>query len=386
MSQHDQNIANDTGAAVRTDLNNALGALFTLSSGATAPATTIAHMFWADTTSGTLKRRNAANTGWIVVRTLDESFVLSRSANTILDVSDTGKVIVATGTFTQTFDAAATLGDGWSCGYRNDSTGVITLDPNLTETIDGAATITLQPGEACLIYCSGTAFKTISRRRINDLTADATPDGAADFVETWDASATAHKKVLLSNMPMPTVTSAQLAAAVTDETGTGALVFATSPTLVTPALGTPASGVLTNCTGYPAASDTATGAIEIAVQSEMEAPGSTTSAVTPGRQHYHPGHPKAWAYFGVTGNLVSNYNITSVTDTGAGDATVNWNVDFSTANYAKLVTLEDSSTNSLAVHTNAVAAGTVQVQARTTDGAGTLTDPVAWNVVAMGDH
>lgn len=48
-----------------------------------------------------------------------------------------------------------------------------------------------------------------------------------------------------------TPTSANLAAAVTNETGTGALVFATSPTLVTPALGTPASGVLTNATGLP---------------------------------------------------------------------------------------------------------------------------------------
>lgn len=46
-------------------------------------------------------------------------------------------------------------------------------------------------------------------------------------------------------------TSAQLAGVITDETGSGALVFATSPTLVTPALGTPASGTLTNCTGLP---------------------------------------------------------------------------------------------------------------------------------------
>lgn len=46
-------------------------------------------------------------------------------------------------------------------------------------------------------------------------------------------------------------TSAELRTIVTDETGTGALVFATSPTLVTPALGTPASGVLTNATGLP---------------------------------------------------------------------------------------------------------------------------------------
>jgi hypothetical protein len=45
-----------------------------------------------------------------------------------------------------------------------------------------------------------------------------------------------------------TPSSANLASAVTDETGTGALVFATSPTLVTPALGIPASGDLTSCT------------------------------------------------------------------------------------------------------------------------------------------
>ena len=44
-------------------------------------------------------------------------------------------------------------------------------------------------------------------------------------------------------------TSLQLLGVISDETGTGALVFATSPTLVTPALGTPASGVLTNVTG-----------------------------------------------------------------------------------------------------------------------------------------
>jgi hypothetical protein len=46
-------------------------------------------------------------------------------------------------------------------------------------------------------------------------------------------------------------TSAQLATALTDETGSGANVFATSPTLVTPALGTPSAAVLTNATGLP---------------------------------------------------------------------------------------------------------------------------------------
>jgi len=58
-------------------------------------------------------------------------------------------------------------------------------------------------------------------------------------------------------------TSAQLAGVMTDETGTGSLVFGTSPTLTTPLLGTPTSGTLTNCTGLPVAtgiSGLATGA------------------------------------------------------------------------------------------------------------------------------
>lgn len=50
---------------------------------------------------------------------------------------------------------------------------------------------------------------------------------------------------------LATPSSANLAAAVTNETGSGALVFATSPTLVTPALGTPTALVLTSATGLP---------------------------------------------------------------------------------------------------------------------------------------
>ena len=49
-------------------------------------------------------------------------------------------------------------------------------------------------------------------------------------------------------------TSAELAAVISDETGSGALVFATSPTLVTPILGTPQSVTLTNGTGLPISS------------------------------------------------------------------------------------------------------------------------------------
>ena len=55
------------------------------------------------------------------------------------------------------------------------------------------------------------------------------------------------------NTFLVTPSSANLAAALTDETGTGLAVFNTSPTLVTPILGTPTSGTLTNATGLPVA-------------------------------------------------------------------------------------------------------------------------------------
>jgi hypothetical protein len=50
---------------------------------------------------------------------------------------------------------------------------------------------------------------------------------------------------------LATPSSANLRAAMTDETGTGLLVFNTTPTLVTPIIGIPTSGTLTNCTGLP---------------------------------------------------------------------------------------------------------------------------------------
>ena len=177
--QHDFDIANATHAALRADLNAALLAAVKKSNGATQPATRHAYQDWGDTTAGTLKRRNAANNAWLTRDTLAETFVLSRSSNTILAETDFGRTIIATSSFTQTFTAAATLGDGWYCHYRNNGTGVITLDPNSTEQIDGATTLALQSGESCVIWCNGSAFFTIGLRRITLAGVQASTSGTA---------------------------------------------------------------------------------------------------------------------------------------------------------------------------------------------------------------
>lgn len=161
MSQHDFDIANQAGAAFRVDLNNALQALVTQNSGPNPPPTPYARMLWPDTTTNTLKRRNAANSDWLLTGTLDESIVISRSSNTMLDVSDTHKVLIATGSYTQTLDAAATLGDGWHIDLIVEPGVTLTLDPDGAQTIDGAATRVIVGPAQGRVVCNGTFFKCL---------------------------------------------------------------------------------------------------------------------------------------------------------------------------------------------------------------------------------
>ena len=88
MATHDYVIANGTGAAVRSDLNGSLAAIVSNNSGATAPATTYAYQWWADTTTGLLKIRNSANSAWVTVGTL-------ASANLGLLVSGNASIVNA---------------------------------------------------------------------------------------------------------------------------------------------------------------------------------------------------------------------------------------------------------------------------------------------------
>jgi hypothetical protein len=76
MAQADYVVANGTGAAVRSDLNNQLAAIVSNNSGATEPATMYAYQWWADTTTGLLKLRNSANSAWISLRELDGTLTI----------------------------------------------------------------------------------------------------------------------------------------------------------------------------------------------------------------------------------------------------------------------------------------------------------------------
>ena len=113
--------------------------------------------------AGRLLATNGTTTSWGGLFSAYES----RTANTILGIADCGKLIdITANTFTQTVTACATLTAGWYVGFRNSGTGVITIDPNASETIAGRTTILVYPGEEFIIQTDGTALYTVGRSNV----------------------------------------------------------------------------------------------------------------------------------------------------------------------------------------------------------------------------
>jgi hypothetical protein len=108
---------------------------------------------------------------------------------------------------------------------------------------------------------------------------------------------------------LATPSSSNLAAAVTDETGSGSLVFATSPTLVTPVLGTPTSGTLSNCT--------VDGTNKVGYIGAPQSTNTTVAASDAGKHIYFTG--------GSTATLTVNTNATTAIDVGTTILVVNNN-------------------------------------------------------------
>ena len=78
---------------------------------------------------------------------------------------DRGKLIACSGTWTLALTAVATLGAGFVFAVTNTGSGTITVDPSASQTIDGALTLALAPGESCILYNTGVVWWTIGRTR-----------------------------------------------------------------------------------------------------------------------------------------------------------------------------------------------------------------------------
>ena len=187
------------------------------------------------------------------------------------------------------FKTDATIGSEVVTGTNaNITCGVLTASSiigNITGEVTGVATqVTVTDSRA------NTAFPVVFNNESNSLLDDTgsftyNPSSGVVTATTFSGALSGNATTVTngvyttSNLSvMSATTSAELATVISDNTGSGALVFGTSPTLVTPVLGTPASGVLTNCSGT--AADLTAGLVTNGVYttSNLSVMSSTTSA------------------------------------------------------------------------------------------------------------
>jgi hypothetical protein len=156
-----------------------------------------------------------------------------------------------TGTVVPALSAYAT-GNQFSFLVANTNTGAVTLNVDgigakaITRTGTTALVAgDMVAGQAVEIIYDGTRFQLVNGNSFTNLKVSGT------LGVTGVATFTAQPIVSSLTASLPVFTDASKGLVSNTMTGTGNVVMSTSPTLVTPALGTPASGVATNLTGLP---------------------------------------------------------------------------------------------------------------------------------------
>jgi hypothetical protein len=167
-------------------------------------------------------------------------------AGVISDETGTGVLVFATSpTLTTPNIGVATATSVNGTTIPSSKTLVVTTDKlsalAATTSSELAGVISDETGSGSLVFATSPSLTTpnIGAATATSVNGTTIPSSKTLVVTTDKLSALA------------ATTSAELAGVISDETGSGSLVFATSPSLTTPNLGTPSAGTLSNCTGLP---------------------------------------------------------------------------------------------------------------------------------------
>jgi hypothetical protein len=171
-------VQNGSGAEVRGNINNAFQSVATDVAGATDPSTmtpsnAFAFCLWLDTGNGLLKRRNANNTAWNNIGTVDssgnvmlfgvygQSGVLMVIADTTLAETDSNKLIVANSSNNITITMPAPT-EYMSFKFFNRGTGTVTITNGTFYGESGmASNVLLNSNQSVSLSSDGTNFYAI---------------------------------------------------------------------------------------------------------------------------------------------------------------------------------------------------------------------------------
>jgi len=359
--------------------------------------------------------------------------------------ADRDKVILVdatAGNVTITLLAAATAGDGFMLAVKKTDSGVNTviIDANSSETIDGSLTLTFSNrNEVAVLISNGTSWSLINSAAAQSTTfatddaSNSSSTNVATFQHTTSGSpaagigvGTLFNSESADESPCNFGVLAFIADDVTSgsedtyllvqnrvagaalgnaykfkRTGVGNILFTTAATAERTVTLADADLAFSYSGGKATFAGTLTGNrtytlpdndftfVQPATQSEQETATSTSTAVSPGRQQFHPSAAKMWAYVTVSGgtpSLDASYNVNSITDTSAGNVTITIGTDFSTANYCAVANAVSAAG---AAHTASVktghAAGSLVVRTYLSS-TGADTDNINLSVVAFGDQ
>ena len=127
---------------------------------------------------------------------------------------------------------------------------------------------------------------------------------------------------------------------------------------------------------------------DVADQTIMETATATDSSVVPGNMHYHPGHPKVVCGAGITGNILYDYKVSSVTDVGTGIVEVTSDVTFSSTNEMVPVWASeeafDSGSTTVAIHGYSRSTTTARAISELAS-SGANRDPTYWSLTILGN-
>ena len=171
-------IQNGSGAEVRASINNALQSIVTDFAGATDPSTmspsnAFAYCTWLDTNNGLVKRRNAANTSWNSIGTIDSSGKImlfgvygqsgtkSVTANTTLTSADINKLVVVNSASAVTLTMPSPT-EYMSFKVFNIGTGTVTITNGTFYSNSGSvSSLSLATNESVNLSSDGTNFYAI---------------------------------------------------------------------------------------------------------------------------------------------------------------------------------------------------------------------------------